>query len=76
MNELQTVRVYKPEANHDYYIVDITIDLNCASESPVRILEYRYAGLGWRATEKWNKDNSEVITSEGKNRAQYRRHKR
>ena len=68
MNELQTVRVYKPEAKEDYYTVDITIELNCASESPVRILEYRYAGLGWRATEKWNKDNSEVITSEGKNR--------
>jgi hypothetical protein len=70
LNELQTVRVYKPEAGQDYYNVDITIDLNCASESPVRILEYRYAGLGWRATAKWNKDNSEVITSEGKNRAQ------
>jgi hypothetical protein len=68
MNELQTVRVYKPEAGQDYFNVDITIELNCASESPVRILEYRYAGLGWRATEKWNKDNSEVLTSEGKNR--------
>jgi hypothetical protein len=68
MNELQTVRVYKPEANQDYYNVDITIELNCASESPVRILEYRYAGLGWRATAKWNKNNSEVLTSEGKNR--------
>jgi hypothetical protein len=68
LNELQTVRVYKPEPNQDYFNVDINIELNCASESPVRILEYRYAGLGWRATEKWNKDNSEVITSEGKNR--------
>ena len=68
LNELQTVRVYKPGDNEDYYIVDITSDLNCASESPFLILEYRYAGLGWRATEKWNKDNSEVITSEGKNR--------
>ena len=35
---------------------------------PFLILEYRYAGLGWRATEKWNKDNSEVLTSEGKTR--------
>ncbi|MES1220525.1 MAG: PmoA family protein [Bacteroidota bacterium] len=68
LNELQTVRIYKPENNQDYYIADITIDMNCASESPFLILEYRYAGLGWRATEKWNKDNSEVITSEGKNR--------
>ena len=68
LNEMQTVRVYKPEKNQDYFNVDITIELNCASESPFLILEYRYAGLGWRATEKWNKDNSEVLTSEGKNR--------
>ena len=68
LNELQTVRVYKPEDNANYYLVDITIDLKCASESPFLILEYRYAGLGWRATEKWNKDNSEVLTSEGKTR--------
>ena len=68
LNELQTVRVYRPENNQDNYIVDITIQLNCASPSPFLILEYRYAGLGWRATEKWNKDNSEVLTSEGKTR--------
>lgn len=68
LNEIQTVRVYKPENNQDYYIVDITIELNCATASPFLILEYRYAGLGWRATEKWNKDNSEVLTSEGKSR--------
>lgn len=68
LNELQTVRVYAAESNQDYYFVDITIELNCASESPFRILEYRYAGLGWRATEKWNKTNSEVLTSEGKTR--------
>ena len=68
MNELQTVRVYKPANNENFYNVDITIEMNCASESPVLLLEYRYAGLGWRATEKWNKDNSEVLTSEGKNR--------
>ncbi len=68
LNELQTVRVYRPENNADNFIVDITIQLNCASVSPFLILEYRYAGLGWRATEKWKKDNSEVLTSEGKTR--------
>jgi hypothetical protein len=62
------VRVYKPENNQDYYIADITIEMNCASESPFLIVEYRYAGLGWRATEKWKKDNSEVLSSEGKTR--------
>jgi hypothetical protein len=68
LNELQTVRVYKPEDDANYYLVDITIEMKCASESPFLILEYRYAGLGWRATEQWNKDNSEVLTSEGKTR--------
>src|SRR5258708_912165 len=68
LNEFQTVRAYKPDDNENYYLVDITIEMKCASESPFLILEYRYAGLGWRATEKWNKDNSEVLTSEGKNR--------
>ena len=68
LNELQTVRVYKPGSNQNNYIVDIIIQLNCATSSPFQILEYRYAGLGWRATEKWNKDNSKVLTSEGKDR--------
>jgi hypothetical protein len=68
LNELQTVRVYRPEDGQDNYIVDITIQLNCATTSPFLILEYRYAGLGWRATEKWKKENSEVLTSEGKSR--------
>ena len=68
LNEIQTVRVYQPDVDQDYYFVDITIDMRCATQSPFTILEYRYAGLGWRATEKWNKQNSEVLTSEGKNR--------
>jgi hypothetical protein len=68
LNELQTVRVYRLESGEDNYMVDVTIQLNCASSSPFLILEYRYAGLGWRATEKWNKNNSQVLTSEGKTR--------
>ena len=56
------------ESNQDYYCVDITIELNCATTSPFKILEYRYAGLGWRATEQWNKTNCEVLTSDGKTR--------
>lgn len=69
INELQSVRIYQPRDEQDYYIADITIQLNCASDSPVLLQEYRYGGLGWRATEKWHKGNSETITSEGKSRA-------
>src|SRR5688572_30081240 len=68
LNELQTVRVYRPQGNDDYYLVDITSKLNCASASPFLIVAYRYAGLGWRTTGFWDKQNSEVLTSEGKTR--------
>lgn len=68
MTEVQTVRVYQPEDKQDFYIMDITIQLNCATDSAVTLKEYRYGGLGWRATEKWDNKNSETLTSEGKTR--------
>jgi hypothetical protein len=68
MTEVQTVRVYQPKEKEDFYIMDITIQLNCATDSAVTLKEYRYGGLGWRATEKWDNKNSETLTSEGKTR--------
>lgn len=68
LNELQTVRVYKPGNGNNYYLVDITSQLNCASASPFLILAYRYGGLGWRTTGFWDNNNCEVLTSEGKTR--------
>jgi hypothetical protein len=68
LNEWQTVKVYRPEANSNYYIVDVVSKMSCASQSPLLILAYRYAGFGWRATEFWDKNNSEMLTSEGKTR--------
>lgn len=68
INELQTVRIYQMDDSQDYYLADITIQLSCASDSPVILQDYRYGGLGWRATEKWDKNNSETLTSEGKAR--------
>lgn len=63
MNELQAVKIYRPDA--DYYIADVIIQMNCATANPVTLLEYRYGGFGWRTTEKWDNKNSEVLTSEG-----------
>lgn len=68
LNELQSVQVYELQADEDYYLVDFNMKMNCAAESPFLILAYRYAGFGWRTTGKWDNKNSEVITSEGKNR--------
>lgn len=67
INEVQTVRVYDPGAEDAYY-VDLTFKMTCASQNPVRLLAYRYGGLGWRTTEEWDRNNSKVITSEGKSR--------
>lgn len=66
LNELQTVRVYRPGS--DYYLIDLQFDYSCAADSPFKILEYRYGGLGWRTTAEWDQTNSEVLTSEGKSR--------
>lgn len=68
LNELHTVRVYPQQKGQDHFIVDFEFRMNCATESPFKILEYRYAGLGWRTTEKWDNKNSIVLTSEGKSR--------
>lgn len=68
INELQTVKTYSAGNNSNYYFMDVSIELSCASESPVKLLEYRYGGIGIRATELWNKDNSMTLTSEGKDR--------
>lgn len=70
MNEIQSVRVYPPQKGQDYFFVDFDIKMNTAADSPVKLLEYRYAGLGWRCTEKWNNKNSMVLTSEGKGRVE------
>ncbi len=70
LNEVQGVRIFQQEKNEEAYIADISIMLNCATDNEVILKKYRYGGLGWRATEKWHKGNSETITSEGKNRVE------
>ena len=67
LNEIQTVKVHHVEENS--YLIDFTFEYETASESPFKILEYRYAGFTWRATEAWNKENSEIFTSAGIDRS-------
>lgn len=50
-----------------FWLLLVFIGLS-ASASPVLLLTYRYGGFSWRTTEKWNKDNSEILTSGGKTR--------
>lgn len=51
------------------WVVDLTTTLNNALDSDIELSAYRYGGgLGFRATDDWNKDNLVVLTSEGKTR--------
>jgi len=65
MNELFDVRVWNIANQH--YMFDYMSTLNTPLDSGILLAAYRYGGgIGYRATEKWNKDNSTVLTSEGK----------
>lgn len=52
----------------DGFLWDFVSVLHPATDLPVLIKEYRYAGFGCRATEDWTRENSIMITSEGKTR--------
>ncbi len=69
INETWDVSIH--DASGKAYTADLTITLSSPLEEGITLEAYRYGGgIGFRATEKWNTDNSTVLTSEGKNRAE------
>ncbi|MCD8178668.1 MAG: PmoA family protein [Tannerellaceae bacterium] len=50
------------------YLWDFVSDLTPATNLPVKMTAYRYAGFALRATGEWTRENCTIITSEGKNR--------
>ncbi len=71
-NEVWDVRAWnaEPVAGAKAWLVDLTSFLSVAGDSAIVLEAYRYGGgIGYRATDEWNKDNSWVNTSEGKTRA-------
>jgi len=56
-------------ARPDRYILDYSSFFSSPLESGILFEAYRYGGgLGFRFHERWDKDNSTVLTSEGKDR--------
>lgn len=51
-----------------HYQLDLISILKDPNQESVTLKAYRYAGLGLRATEQWNNENSRVLTSSGKSR--------
>ena len=66
LNEELDVRVWR--AGEGGWLCDYVSTQRCASESPLTLNKYRYGGFGFRATARWNKNNSNYLTSEGKTR--------
>ncbi|MBN1392070.1 MAG: PmoA family protein [Sedimentisphaerales bacterium] len=68
LNEELDVRVWNSDRPNEGWLLDYTTKQSCASASSLRLLAYRYGGLGFRATGQWTESNSDYLTSEGKTR--------
>ena len=67
INEILDVRVWN--ISREVWIIDYTTSLNTSLDSGIMLDAYRYGGgIGFRATEKWHKGNSTVLTSDNKTR--------
>ena len=67
MNEILDVRAWN--VGEKVWVVDYTTSLNSPLKNGILLDAYRYGGgIGFRATEKWYKDNCTVLTSDNKTR--------
>ncbi|MDR2472979.1 MAG: PmoA family protein, partial [Tannerella sp.] len=68
MDETLSMRVWNVNPDKEGFLWDFISDLKPATDLPVLLTAYRYAGFGWRATADWTKENCVMVTSEGKQR--------
>lgn len=69
INELLDVRAWNPGSEGKPWIIDYTTNISTPLDSGILLEAYRYGGgIGFRATEKWTKDNCTVLTSDNKTR--------
>ncbi len=69
LKEVWDVRAYNigwPEK--DYYLIDFKSTQRCVADSPLRQVQYRYGGFGFRGARQWKDENAAYLTSEGKTR--------
>lgn len=66
LNETWTVRAFAPEADADYWVLDLESTQTTAGDSPLRLPEYHYGGLGVRGHHDWDgAANAKWLTSNG-----------
>lgn len=67
MNEILDVRAWN--IGEGIWMVDYSTSINSPLKNGILLDAYRYGGgIGFRATEKWKKDNCTVLTSDNKTR--------
>jgi len=68
LNETWSVKLYAvgQNAKQPYFLFDLTVTDECATDAPVKLPEYRYGGICVRGNWAWNgRTNAWVLTSEG-----------
>lgn len=67
LNEIFNVKVQKKDGS---YLVDYDTEQTNVTDTPLELPAYRYGGcIAYRAPYHWNKENSDYLTSEGKDRS-------
>jgi len=69
LDEAWDVRSWAVDPENGAWIVDLVSTLSCATDSPLRIEEYRYQGFGFRGPATWDDATAVLLTSEGKSKA-------
>ena len=70
LNETWDVRAYNAGGPQEgWWKWDLTAAQECATDSPLELLEYHYGGLGFRGAAEWVDDNHVILTSEGHTKA-------
>jgi hypothetical protein len=68
LNETWNLKLYAvgKDAKQPYFLFDLEVTDACAGNSPVKLPEYRYGGVGVRGNWAWNgKDKLSFLNSEG-----------
>ena len=70
LNETWKVIVHGLPAYENYYLFDLEVTQQCATDYPLILPEYRYGGVGFRGHNQWEgAENCYFLTSEGKDRS-------
>jgi type 1 glutamine amidotransferase len=65
LSEQWEVNVWNVDPDNNVWMIDFVSTLNPATDQSLTIKEYRYQGFSLRATEKWNDNNTSLLSSEG-----------